>query len=327
MNKISIITPFKKAENYIVETAHSIFNQSHKDWEWILINDSSEGNEEELLKDFIADNKVTLLQNEGNGIINALNTGFQKATGTYITRMDADDLMPENKLYDLLEGFKQSSCDIVTGKVSYFSENKPVSEGYLKYEKWLNRCVEKNQFYEEIYRECTLASGNWLMKRDTLSDCGGFNNLEYPEDYDLLFRWYEYKLKICGVPQITHLWREHPERTSRSSIHYSQEYFFRLKIKAFIRLDYNKNNTLVLNATGKKARLTAKMLLEYNIPFHWVSLTPEKFEAGIYGKKILSPEEIVNNSSLDILNASFTDKQKLASIYKKKNKINRIFLL
>ena len=96
--KISILTPFKNASKFILETAHSIQAQTHTHWEWILMNDLSEEHEETLLLPLLTDHRIKLYQNPGNGIVDALRFALEKSTGFYVTRMDADDLMPPHKL-------------------------------------------------------------------------------------------------------------------------------------------------------------------------------------------------------------------------------------
>lgn len=326
MPVITILTPFRNSAAYILETAESIFRQSFKDWEWILVNDHSEQNEEELLRDVLSDPRVKYLRNKGRGICEALITGFDLAQGTYITRMDADDVMPERKLELFLSALTGSDADIVTGKVRYFSASGEISPGYLKYEAWLNERVDLQDFYTEIYRECTLSSGNWMMRTELLSQSGGFEGLVYPEDYDLLFRWYSLGFRMMGIDEVTHFWREHPMRTSRNSNDYSQERFFDLKIRRFIRLDLNEK-LLILNGTGTKGRLTARILIDNEIPFEWVSIEPEKFRAGVYGAEIKGVADVLARNNMQILNASSIDRKEVGNLYAEKNSISRIIQL
>ena len=264
MHKISIITPFKNTAKYIVQTAESILGQTHSNWEWILINDHSSQDEELLLNTFLKDNRVKLIANNGSGIVDALNTGMSLVSGDFVTRMDADDIMPANKLELLLTTLLDLNADISTGKVQYFSENDSISEGYQKYENWLNERVEQLDFDAHIYRECSVASANWLIKTNTLRQCGAFKGLEYPEDYDLMFRFYQHQLKITATTELTHLWRDHSERTSKNSDNYNQKHFFDLKVKRFVELESIKI-PLVLNGTGQKGRLVAKVLIDNKV--------------------------------------------------------------
>lgn len=326
MPKISILTPFRNAEAFIEETASSIFKQTHANWEWILINDHSEQNEISLLQEYLTDPRVQVISNKGKGITDALISGFSLTKGDYVTRMDADDVMPENKLQILLENLLSQEADIVTGKVNYFSSDGQISPGYQKYEKWLNERVDQQDFYREIYRECTLASGNWLMKREVLNECGGFEGLVYPEDYDLLFRWYENNLKIFGIQEVTHLWREHPLRTSKNSDDYGQRSFFDLKVNRFVQHDLEEL-PLVLNGTGTKGRLAAAILLERGISFDWVSVEPEKFKGGVYGKTIIGSDVISYEEPIQILNASSIKNEDVETLYADRNKVKRIVML
>jgi len=315
MSLISILTPYRNAEKYIRETALSILEQKHLDWEWILVNDHSEENELEALADLLDDPRIILLENKGRGIVDALCTAFEHAKGEYITRMDADDVMPDFKLEKFLESLEKGTHQIVTGKVNYFSATQLISEGYLGYEKWLNERVNQQDFYEQIYRECTLSSGNWMMRKSELEKCGGFNGLNYPEDYDLLFRWYENGFIIKGLDSVTHLWRDHDLRTSKTSADYQQKAFFELKINRFVELDWDQDQQLIANGTGQKGRLTAKVLLDRKIPFIWVSHEPERFPKGVFGHSLVGLDTIPVCEKAQVLNTTLIDETELKKFY------------
>ena len=314
MALISILTPYRNAEKYIRETALSVLGQIHTAWEWILVNDHSRENELEEIADLLHDPRIILLENKGRGIVDALCTALSQAKGEYVTRMDADDVMPDFKLETFLESLINGTHQIVTGKVKYFSVHS-ISEGYRGYEKWLNERVDQQDFYDHIYRECSLASGNWMMWKADLEKCGGFEELNYPEDYDLLFRWYEAGFTIKGLDIVTHLWRDHDLRTSKTSVDYQQKAFFDLKINHFIELDWDQNQQLIVNGTGQKGRLTAKVLLERTIPFCWVSHEPEKFPTGIFGHSLVGLDEIPSTEKAQILNTTLIDELALKKIY------------
>jgi glycosyltransferase involved in cell wall biosynthesis len=312
--KVSIITPFKNTARFICETAQSIFNQTHTNWEWILVNDHSGENEEQLIHQYLQDTRVKLMQNSGFGIIDALVTAQGIISGDFVTRMDADDIMPENKLEIFVRKLLQSNADLITGKVKYFRNDGNVSSGYLTYENWLNKQVDLQDFYSEIYRECTIASGNWLMTKDVFLKYNGFSELFYPEDYDLLFRWYRCRLKIVGVDTITHFWRDHDWRTSRNSKKYSQKYFFQLKVKRFLELDFNKE-PLVINGDGLKGKLVVKELLVQRIPFYWVGKVARIIKNGEQFIEIISPSDLPDLQNPIMLNTTLIDSQQLKDLY------------
>lgn len=315
MALISILTPYRNAERYIRETALSILDQTHTDWEWILVNDHSAENELETIADLLNDPRIKLLENKGKGIVDALCTAFSQANGEYVTRMDADDVMPVFKLTQLMQALESGKGEIATGKVKYFSDSGSISPGYLAYEKWLNDRVDNADFYEQIYRECPMASGNWMMRRTALEQCGGFSGLNYPEDYDLLFRWYEAGFSITGLDLVTHLWRDHDLRTSKTSENYQQKAFFSLKVNRFIQLDLDPKQQLIVNGTGQKGRLTAKVLIAKVVPFIWVSHESEKFATGIFGHPVIGVNEIPHCNQGQILNTTLLAEEVLDKLY------------
>ncbi len=201
--------------------------------------------------------------------------------------MDADDLMPGDKLERLLNTLQSSPPkSVATGKVQYFSEQAIVSPGYVKYQDWLNAVVDQKSFFDEIYRECTVASPNWIMHTKEFLAIGGFNCIIYPEDYDMVFLLRNNGFNIVGSKHITHLWREHPERTSRNMKMYQQDAFFRLKLDYFLKRE--KTSSLTLWGTAKKGKLVARILLDQHQAFTWIDWQSEKYNCGIY-EQIIHP--------------------------------------
>ena len=266
MSTISIITPFKDAAPFLKQCIDSICRQSHDDWQLIAIDDHSSDHSREIIESY-KDKRIQVRSNSGKGILAALATGQQFISGSYVTRMDADDVMPSHKLKSLLDILYINTLGTVsTGKLKYFSDTV-ISPGYRLYESWLNETQERGLFYERIYRECVVASPNWLMHRQDFDTIGGFQQLSYPEDYDMVFKWKEAGFNIKSTDSITHHWREHPQRTSRNSDTYQQESFFRLKTPYFI--EEFKNRRIQLIGAKKKGKLIAQILREYALEFDW----------------------------------------------------------
>ena len=288
---VSILLPFHNAAPWIQETIESIQRQTYTNWELIAVNDFSTDNSSSILQELVKkEARIQLLQNEEKGIISALQLGLSRAKGEFLTRMDADDVMPEDRL-QLMTGRLKSlpNKSIVTGKVKYFSETT-VSEGYLTYESWLNERIEKNDHFNHIYRECVVASPNWLARTHTIRESDMFSKLNYPEDYDMTFRWLEEGFQIHSVNEVTLLWREHPDRTSRNSEIYDQASFFDLKLNWFCKL-HNTDSTAILGA-GTKGKIAAKFLSNQDIDFNWYDLNWEKYGAPIFDKKIQRIESL-----------------------------------
>lgn len=288
---VSILMPMKNASRYVGEAIESIVAQTYGNWELIIVDDHSTDNSVETVRSFAnVDRRIHLFPNKGEGILPALQTASGRVSGTTITRMDADDLMPKDKLAVLRSTLNQADAKtLVTGKSRYFGE-KEISLGYQKYEEWLNGVVDRQSFFTEIYRECTIASPNWMTRTADFQAMGGYERIQYPEDYDMVFRLRNAGFTVKGIDQVTHLWREHPNRTSRHSAVYQQASFFRLKMDYFLKSEIKPDQHLVVWGAGKKGKLVAKRLIEANLPFTWMDWRHERYQAGIYSQPIVPIE-------------------------------------
>jgi len=95
---ISIIMPVFNAEKYIHEAIESILNQTFTDFEFIIINDGSSDETQNIILRF-NDPRIKLYNNDFNmGLVYSLNKGIQYARGKYIARMDADDISLPHRL-------------------------------------------------------------------------------------------------------------------------------------------------------------------------------------------------------------------------------------
>ena len=279
---ISIVMPVRNAMPYLIECLDSILNQSYTNWELIAINDHSTDNSFETLTAYsIKNHRVSVYNTNGKGIIDALKLAYSKTTGTYITRMDADDIMPHKKLALMRTKLIAFPNAVTTGKIKYIGEN--LRDGYKNYEQWMNSLMANKSHYEQIYRECVIPSPAWMLTRDLFEKIGAFNPNTYPEDYDLTLRMYQAKIPVEPVDELVHIWRDYQERTSRNDINYSFNSFEVLKTYYFLKIDYNSEKTLVLWGGGKKGKKIAILLQKANIKFEWACNNHKKIDQDIYG--------------------------------------------
>ena len=111
---ISIIIPCYNSESYILNCIDSIRRQSNKEWELIIVDDSSSDNTWNVCKQVSEnDQRVVLIKNTGHGVSTARNTGIGCAKGEYICFVDSDDWLEPNALETMLAGME--SAQITSG--------------------------------------------------------------------------------------------------------------------------------------------------------------------------------------------------------------------
>ncbi|PKR79817.1 glycosyl transferase family 2 [Brumimicrobium salinarum] len=288
-HKVSILIPAKNESAFISACLHSVENQSYPHWEAIIVDDHSTDETAQKVAVFTQkDNRFRYFKNKGNGIIHALRTAFNESKGSYITRMDADDIMRKNKIEVLLNNLLHFGSDYVAvGGVKYFAENR-LKSGFINYEKWLNEHTKNGTNFMDIFKECVIPSPCWMLSRPDLEKINAFNENRYPEDYDLAFRMYAAKFKIAPTNEILHDWRDYDTRTSRVSETYQEYTFTAIKWYYFNLIHKDNDKKITIIGTGYRGKKLAKHLLENNIQFIWISNNETKIGKHIYGQLILN---------------------------------------
>lgn len=112
---VSIVTPVYNSESYLKETFESIKKQTYSNWEWLLIDDCSQDNSRDLMKELaLRDQRIkTFYLQENAGPAVARNIGISNAKGRFIAFLDSDDLWLPSKLKIQLD-FMQKNAYSVT---------------------------------------------------------------------------------------------------------------------------------------------------------------------------------------------------------------------
>lgn len=95
--KISVIITIYNMEQYLDKCIQSVINQTYKNLEIILVNDGSTDKSLDIcLKYHNLDKRIIVLNNSNEGVVKVKLAGIKRATGDYITFVDADDWLDSN---------------------------------------------------------------------------------------------------------------------------------------------------------------------------------------------------------------------------------------
>ncbi|MCR4617786.1 MAG: HAD-IA family hydrolase [Lachnospiraceae bacterium] len=112
---VSIIIPVYNVREYIKKCLYSVLNQTYKNIEIIIVNDGSEQNEEEVIKEIIKDDsRVIYIKKQSNeGLYAARITGVKHSKGKFIAFVDSDDYINPEFIRLLVEKAKAEDADLV----------------------------------------------------------------------------------------------------------------------------------------------------------------------------------------------------------------------
>lgn len=142
---VSIITPSFNSERFITETIKSVQNQTHHNWEMIIVDDCSMDKTALIIKQFVEkDTRIRFFQlkkNLGAGMAREL--ALSKAKGDYISFLDSDDLWKPSKLEKQLQFLKENKIHFTFSFYDCIDEKGNV----------LNKLVEapRNLSYRQLF--------------------------------------------------------------------------------------------------------------------------------------------------------------------------------
>lgn len=130
---ISIVTATYNREILLYRLYESLKNQIIKDFEWIIIDDGSVDNTENVVKNFIneADFLISYVKKENAGKHSALNVGISIAKYDYIFFVDSDDALPNSSIYKICEKIKIINNDVRFDKIAGVCGSKSSFKGEL----------------------------------------------------------------------------------------------------------------------------------------------------------------------------------------------------
>ena len=125
--KVSIIVPVYNVEKFIAETIDSVRNQTHQDWELLLVLDGCSDGTEKVIQKYcekVKDARIRVIPQPRNmGAAQARNRGVKEATGRYIAYLDSDDLWVADKLTKQLAFMEQKQAAFSFTGYEFADEN------------------------------------------------------------------------------------------------------------------------------------------------------------------------------------------------------------
>lgn len=264
---VSVVMPCYNAEGTVDEAVSSILDGSLRDLELIAVDDGSlDGTAERLQEWRRRDGRVRPLLREHEGLIGALNAGWQAAASDLIARMDADDRSLPTRLAKQARMLQENSelAAIATWVESFPPE--AVRGGFRQYVDWLNSLTTPEEIARDIFVESPLPHPAVMIRRRWLERMGGYQDHEWAEDYDLWLRMHLAGARFAKVPEVLLLWREHEERATRTDRRYSVRNFLRAKAHYLMAGPLQDRENVIVWGAGQMGRRLAKHLEREGAP-------------------------------------------------------------
>jgi glycosyltransferase EpsE len=214
-----------KSEEMAEMSILSVLNQTFRDFEFIICDDGSDNDTENVIKKIVKDDtRVKFIKNETNkGLAFTLNHCLKYASGEYIARMDIDDYSYPERFEKQLEYMKKNETISFCGTWAELFDDSGV---------WGVRKRPIHPTKQDLLFGPTVIHPTLMIKRQVLQESGCYKTgwgTTRAEDYELFMRLYAKGFSAGNIPVCLYKFREDEDAYSRRS------YKFRIK-EAYIRL-------------------------------------------------------------------------------------------
>lgn len=192
---ITVLMSVYNGARYLREAIDSILNQTFRDFEFVIINDASIDSSQDIIESY-HDPRIRCIHNQINlGLTKSLNIGLHAARGSYIARIDNDDISYPLRLevqYHFLEtnpkitlvGSWADFCDEYG--IARHTRHTPTDQNVIKYE-----LIFGNAFFHSSI----------MFRKYEIMDAGGYSeSYRYAQDYELYSRLI-HRYTLANIPQ------------------------------------------------------------------------------------------------------------------------------
>ncbi len=318
---VSVVLPVRNGGEYLSQAVTSILSQTFKEFELILVNDHSTDKAVSALCK--SDPRLMCIESQGQGVVNAFNTGFALCRGELIARMDADDIsLPERLQCQLDYLDRHPSVDIAGSCVEIFSQHG-IRGGLERYQNWLNSVREPEQVHQQIFIESPLPNPSVMFRRAALQQLKGYRKNEWPEDYDLFLRADAANMRMGKPEPVLLRWREHEKRLTHTDSVYAREQFMRAKAH-FLVHHRLKCRSVILWGAGPTGRLMHDLMIKEGGKIEgFIEVHPRRIGGQKRGLPVWSVEKIEDLGAVMLLIAvgAAGAREKIAGFLQSRRKV------
>lgn len=264
---ISILLPVKNGGDYLYTALDSLCQQTYRLFECIVIDDHSDDGASHAAIQKLNDSRFNLINNQGTGIVDALNTGIAVSKGDFIARMDADDISLTQR-FERQITFLQTNraIDFCGTKINYFSDTKTIDQGLTVYQEWINAQESHKDICNNMFVECAMPHPSFMLRRQLLEKLDGYQDNGWAEDYDIVLRAYCLGARFGKPKEILLNWRDHHTRLSRNDKRYQKLAFIKAKAHYLARSPnyqtaIKQSKSIIIWGAGKTGKLLHEQLL------------------------------------------------------------------
>jgi glycosyltransferase involved in cell wall biosynthesis len=263
---LSVVMPVHNALPHLDAAVRSILDQTHTDFEFVILDDASTDGSAERLRELAArDSRIRLLEGEENlGPVASSSLVVEQARAPLIARMDADDVCDPERLRRQVELLCENpDAGVVASLFGVIDERGNSLRGP---EVW--RLARKSPFVP-------FAHGSIMFRRSIFDQVGGYREqCEYWEDQDLIVRMASVS-DVLIIPEALYQVRQWTKNTRVASDRERVENAVDLMYRSIARLEQHRGyDDLLQGSRQPSARIDPRVFISGGSLVLWAGGRP-----------------------------------------------------
>ena len=209
---LSVLMPVFNSELFVAEAIESILNQTFKDFEFLILDDTSTDKSFRIIKDFEQqDPRIKVYRNDKNlGVVGSRNKLINHSKGKYIAWIDSDDIAIK-KRFEKQINFLEAHPEIgMTGAYPVI-----IDENGNKIIKWWFE-TDPQKLKIELFFHSPFLSSSVVIRKSALPQNRYDSNFAVAEDFDLYSKISE-NSDIANIPEFLVKYRINSKGLSKSN--------------------------------------------------------------------------------------------------------------
>jgi glycosyltransferase involved in cell wall biosynthesis len=212
---VSVVIPVHNGEAFAAQCLDSVFRQTHRALEVIVVDDGSTDGTGALLDRY--PKPIRAIHTEHRNLPSARNRGIAEASGEFIAFLDADDLWLPEKTAKQIEAFRRlPGAGLVCTDIQKFpaSGRRPSKERIR-----LGRKLNRSEAFPLLARRNFITPSTVMVRASVAASAGGFDEtLNSCEDWEYWLRLAGRGVGMAFLDEPLVLYRSHASSMSRVAI-------------------------------------------------------------------------------------------------------------
>ena len=196
MPTVSIVVPSYNHAPYLREALASVYAQTYRHIELVVIDDGSTDGSVELAKDLLRDCPFPhqFVARENRGAHATLNDAVARSTGTYINPLNSDDGFAPERIEVMLSAALRHDARLLFSDMEWIDAHSVAIDPFVDARVYALMCKQSGIAFHEtigsafLPQNVAVTTGNLFFRRDLFTALGGFRDFRYNHDWDFCLR-------------------------------------------------------------------------------------------------------------------------------------------